>query len=192
MGTATTRKHQVELTDEQRARLLELTRNGAAPAKNILHARILLLADRHHPDGQRPDDYIATALGVHLNTVKRTRWRFARDGEAPALQRRPRAAPPVPPKIDGRVEAHLVALCCSPAPEGHARWTLSLLADELVSRKLVTTVCVETVRRALKKMSCSPGGSGPGASPSGTGPASSPRWKTSSTCTPPPTPRRSR
>jgi hypothetical protein len=57
----------------------------------------------------------------------------------------------VPPKVDGRAEAHLVALLCGPPPEGRARWTLKLLADELKARKLVTAVSIETVRRALKK-----------------------------------------
>src|SRR5215469_2441600 len=83
MGTATVRKHHVELTTEQRQRLTELTRNGAAAAKMITHARVLLLADRCHPDGRRPDEYIAEVLGLHLNTVKRLRWRFVREGEGP-------------------------------------------------------------------------------------------------------------
>ena len=67
------RKLQVRLTDEQRRRMTDLTRNGVAPAKTIRHARILLLADAAHPDGRRTDEYIADALGIHLNTVKRTR-----------------------------------------------------------------------------------------------------------------------
>jgi hypothetical protein len=192
VGAAAVRKHHVQLTDDQRRRLADLARNGAAPAKKILHARVLLLADRGHPDGRRPDAYIAEALGLHVNTVKRIRWRFARQGEGPALDRKPRLTPPVPPKVDGRVEAHLVALCCSPAPEGRARWTLSLLAGELARRGLVTSVCAETVRRALKKTSCSPGASSARASRSGTPPGSSPRWRTSSTCTRPSTPRTSR
>jgi hypothetical protein len=99
------------------------------------------------------------------------------------LNRKPRATPANPPKIDGRVEAHLVAICCSQAPEGRTYWTLQMLADELKDRRLVSTVCVETVRKALKKTNSSPGGSSAGASRNGTGPASSPRWKTCSTCT---------
>jgi hypothetical protein len=145
------RKLEVRLTDEQRRRLTDLTRNGVAPAKKIRHARILLLADAASTDGRRTDEYIAEVLGVHLNTVKRTRWKFAREGEAPALGRKTREAPPVPPKLDGRVEAHLVAIHCGPPPEGRARWTLRLLADELKGRGLVTEVCAETVRKALKK-----------------------------------------
>lgn len=151
------RKLRVRLTDEQRERMTDLTRNGVSPAKTIRHARILLLADAAHADGRRTDAYIAEVLGVHVNTVKRTRWKFVRQGEAPTLARKPRPAPPVPAKIDGHVEAHLVAISCSEAPAGRARWTLRLLAGELKSRGLVTEVCAETVRRALKKTRSSPG-----------------------------------
>jgi hypothetical protein len=153
MGSAEVCKLEVRLTDDQRQRLTDLTRNGVAPAKTIRHARILLLADAAHVDGRRPDAYIAEVLGVHLNTVKRTRWKFARQGEAPALDRKPRDTPPVPPKIDGHAEAHLIAICCGPPPEGRARWSLRLLAAEARRRGLVTQVCHETVRRALKKTS---------------------------------------
>jgi transposase len=174
----------VILTDEQRERLTDLTRNGRAPAKKIRHARVLLLSDGHRAGGRLTRDQIAEQLDMHVNTVDRIRKRFVTEGEAPALNRKPRVTPPHSPKIDGRVEAHLVAICCSQAPEGRTYWTLQMLADALKDRKLVTTVCVETVRKALKKTNCSRGGRNAGASRSGTGPGSSPRWKTSSTCTP--------
>ena len=176
-------KYRVRLDDEQRQRLLELTRNGSAPARKITHARILLLADEAHPDGRRHDPYITEVLGVHRRTVVRVRQRFAEQGEGPALERKPRVAPPVPPKLDSRGEAHLVALCCAVPPEGHARWTLTLLAKELTRLEVVTTICPETVRRVLKKTSSSPGRSNASASRSGTEPASSPRWRKSSTST---------
>jgi transposase len=174
----------VVLTDEQRDRLTDLTRNGHAPVKKVRHAQVLLLSDGNRPGGRLTRDQIAEQLGMHVNTVDRIRKRFVKEGEAPALNRKPRVTPPIPPKIDGQVEAHLVAICCSRAPEGRTYWTLRMLADELKGRKLVTSVCVETVRKALKKTSCSPGGRGAGASRSGTGPGSSPRWRTSSTSTP--------
>jgi hypothetical protein len=69
------------------------------------------------------------------------------------LDRKRRETPPVPPKVDGHVEAQLVALCCSAAPEGRTRWTLKLLAAEMVRRRVVTSIAAETVRRALKKTS---------------------------------------
>jgi transposase len=169
MGTALVHKHTVHLTAEQRQRLLDVTRNGTASAKRIQRARVLLLSDRDHPDGQRPDTYIVEALGLHLNTVKRIRKRFVEQGEAPALQPKRRTTPP-PRKIDGHVEAHLVAMCCSPAPQGRERWTLTLLVNELDRQGLVT-VCRETVRQALKKIRSSRGEKTAGASRKRTRPA---------------------
>jgi len=138
----------------------------------VRHARVLLLSDGNRPGGRLTRSQIADALGMHVNTVDRLRKRFVREGEEPALNRKPRAEPPVPAKIDGRAEAHLVATCCSAAPAGHARWTLALLAGELRRRGLVTSVSIETVRKALKKTSCGRGGSSAGASPSGSRPGS--------------------
>jgi transposase len=171
----------VALSAEQRERLTEITRNGHAPAKKIRHAQVLLLSDGNRSGGRLTRDQIAEQLDMHVNSVDRIRKRFVTEGEAPALNRKPRVTPPNPPKIDGRVEAHLVAICCSQAPEGRTYWTLEMLADELKSRKLVTSVCVETVRKALKKTNCSRGGRSAGASRNATAPASSRKWKTSST-----------
>ena len=80
--------------------------------------------------------------------MDRLRKRFVTEGEEPALARTVRADPPTPPKIDGRVEAHLVAICCSTAPAGRTRWTLALLAGELTRRGLVPSVSLEAVRQA--------------------------------------------
>lgn len=192
MGLFTPNQYPVQLSDEQRQRLEDIARNGLAPAKKIRHAQVLLLADRNRADGPRTDPHIADALDMHVNTVARIRKRFVTQGEQPALDRKPRLTPPVPAKIDGHVEAHLVALCCGPAPEGRTRWTLQLLADELSRRGLVTRLSATAVGRVLKKMTCSPGGRSAGASPNATGPASSRKWKTSSTCTRPDTARKNR
>jgi transposase len=152
------RKRKVRLTGEQRERLEDITRNGNNSAKRIMHARVLLMSDEGHPLGRYKDADIARHLGVSERTVGRVRTTFVRHGESVALNRKVRESPPVPPKLDGAAEASLVAVCCSPPPEGRARWTLSLLADELVSRKVVVSVCKETVRTALKKTSCGRGG----------------------------------
>ena len=186
MGLFTPNQFPVRLTPQQRQRLEDVARNGHAPAKKVRHAQVLLLSDRGRPGGHRTGPQIADALGMHVNTVARIRKRFAAQGEQPALERKPRLAPPVPPKIDGRVEAHLIALCCGPAPEGRARWTLRLLAGELRRRGLVTQISGEAVRLALKKTNCNPGASSRGASRNGTRPGSSPRWKRSSTSMRPP------
>jgi transposase len=179
-------KYIVRLTDDARQRLESITRNGSAPAKKIQHARVLLLSDQDHPAGRYHDQQIATILGIHVNTVARIRTRFVRQGEAPAVNRKVRQTPPTTPKLDGRAEATLVALCCSPAPEGRTRWTLRLLQQEMVGRKIVTSICCETIRRTLKKTSCSLGvGSGSASGPRRR-PGSSRRWSKSWT----PTPRR--
>jgi transposase len=190
--TSTPNQYPVRLTPEQRLSLDEITRNGHAPAKKIRHAQVLLMSDRGRPGGRMTGPEVADALGMHLNTVARIRKRFATLGERPALERKPREAPPVAPKVDGHVEAQLIAICCGPAPEGRARWTLELLAGELTRRKLVTAITGEAVRKVLKKTRSSPGRRSAGASPSGTTPDSSPRWRTSSTSTPPGTRPRSR
>lgn len=144
-------QYAVGLTADQRGRLDDICRNGRAPAKKIRHAQVLLLSDKNHERGGRTRTEIAETLGMHVNTVDRIRKRFVQEGEAPALDRKPRETPPTPPIIDGRAEAHLVAMCCSDPPEGRVHWTMELLAQELTARKIVTKVSAETVRRVLKK-----------------------------------------
>lgn len=179
-GTATLNvKRVVALTPDARARLEQITRNGSAPAKQIMHARVLLMSDAHHADGRYHDHEIADALGIHVNTVAGIRKRFVLQGEQPALQRKVRLTPPVPSKLDGAAEAQLVAICCSPPPEGRVRWTLRLLQDAMVSRGIVASIACETIRTRLKKTRFSRGGRSGSAFPSATAPASSRRWSRS-------------
>jgi len=178
------RKYSVVLTTRTRRRLESITRNGRAPAKKILHARVLLMSDAHHLAGRYHDRQIATVLGIHVNTVARIRTRFVRQGEGPALERKVRTTPPVPPKLDGRAEAILVAICCSAAPEGQRRWTLRLLQEEMVRRHVVTSICCETIRKRLKKTCCSLGGGSASASRNAMRPGSSRRWNKCSMSTP--------
>jgi transposase len=163
--------------------LAEITHNGRNSAKKIRRAQILLWSDLDGAGRRLSRREIAERLGMHPNSVDRIRKQFVLEGETAALERKVRETPPVPSKIDGHVEAHLIATCCGPAPEGRTRWTLTLLAEELRRKGLVTSVSAETVRQALKKTNCSLGGSNAGASRSGTRHASSRKWKTSSTST---------
>lgn len=151
MSDSSPNQYPIFLTVEQRASLDEICRNGHSPAKKIRHAQILLLSDRNRPGGRLKGDQIAQLLGMHLNTVARIRRRFVLDGEAPAVNRRPRQTPPTPPIIDGGIEPQLVAICCGDPPAGHVRWTMKMLAQELMDRRIVTQVSAETVRRVLKK-----------------------------------------
>lgn len=120
--------------------------------------------------GRYHDKEIAAILGIHVNTVARIRTRFVLQGEGPALERKRRATPPVPAKLDGQAEAKLVAICCSDPPEGRTRWTLRLLQKEMVGRRIVTSICCETIRKTLKKTSCNLGDSSGSASRSVTRP----------------------
>jgi transposase len=182
----------VQLSHEQRQRMQQIASCGTAPARKVRHAQVLLASDHQRPGGRLTRDQVAAALNMHVNTVDRIRKRFVLEGEAPALNRKLRPAPATPRKLDGQAEAHLVAICCSPAPQGRVRWTLQLLADELKKRRIVTHICAETVRQTLKKTNCSLGVSDAGASPKKTQRASSPRWKMCWTSTPPSTPKTSR
>ena len=98
------------------------------------------------------DAAIAGAMDVHPGTVQRVRRRFVEDGLAPTLARK-RPDRVSERALDGRREAHLVALACSAPPAAQGRWTLRLLAAELVRLEVVGAVCHETVRRTLKKTS---------------------------------------
>ena len=91
------------------------------------------------------------AVEVSIPTIERTRKTFALEGLTAALTPKKRSKPSRPQKFDGEKEAHLIALACSEAPEGHARWTLRLLADKMVELNHVSSVSHETIRRTLKK-----------------------------------------
>jgi hypothetical protein len=150
-------KFSVILDPQTRQRLENITRNGSASAKKIQHARVLLMSDQDHALGRYTDQQIGRILGLHVNTVARVGKNFVLRGEGPALDRKFRLTPPVAPKLDGAKEAQLIAICCSKPPRGHADWTLNLLAKELTGRKIVTSICIETVRKTLKKTNCSLG-----------------------------------
>lgn len=151
MARSTPNQYPVLLTDEQRRMFLDITRNGHAPAKKIRHAQLLLLSDHGREGGPLTRTQIAELLQVHPNSVDKIRKKFVLQGEAPALNRKPRETPPTPPIFDGHSEAQLIAICCSDPPEGRVCWTMQMLANELIKRRIVTKVSAETVRRVLKK-----------------------------------------
>ena len=140
------KKYLVTLTDPERQHLEQLLAKGKAAARTLRHAQALLKADL--PTGWNDAD-IAEAFGLSVRTVERLRQRFVEEGLEAALK--PPTVPRLPRKIDGTVEAHLVALACSDPPQGRQRWTLRLLADKLVELDLVASISREGVRQALKK-----------------------------------------
>jgi len=150
------RLYNVTLTEEERQDLHKLISVGQHPAQKLAHARILLKADTALGQPKLSDQAIAQALEVSPATVARVRRRFVEAGLEAALNPRFVERHHVP-KVDGEAEAHLVALVCSPPPEGHARWTLRLLAEKMVELAYIDSLSHELVRRVLKKMNLSLG-----------------------------------
>ncbi len=148
--------YRVLLTDQQRAELRGFVGAGIAPARMLTRARILLNADHGEGGSGWSDAAVAGALDVHPVTVQRIRRQFVIEGLTSTLARK-RPDRVHTRALDGRQEAHLVALTCSAPPEGQARWTLRLLAGELVRLEVVETISHETVRRTLKKTTSSRG-----------------------------------
>ncbi len=148
------KKYGVKLTAADREGLAKLVSSGKASSRTLTKARILLKADRSGPNW--PDAQISSALEVSSTTIERVRRRYVENGLPDALQRRkPRRQ--YERRLDGRQEAHLIALACGCPPQGHARWSLRLLADKLVELQVVDRVSYETVRRRLKKTNLSLG-----------------------------------
>ena|SRR5436305_1704981 len=149
-------KYVVRLTAAQRRELERMARSGKRSARTLVRARILLKADAADGGPAWDDASTAEALDCGARTVARVRKKFAQGGLDAALhQKKPTGRQYR--KLDGAQEARLVALACSPPPDGRARWTLKLLADRLVELEVVASVSDETVRRTLKKTRSSPG-----------------------------------
>jgi transposase len=150
------KKYIISLTTEERETLEQLTTTSKATAYKMNHARILLKADTKQKGGGWTDEAISQALDCSVATIERVRQRFVETNLETALsrqvqqQRKPR-------RLDGEQEAHLIAITCSEAPEGQARWSLRLLADRMVELEYVESVSYETVRQTLKKTISSPG-----------------------------------
>lgn len=162
--------HRVRLTDDERQALEALVTKGRAAARKLTRARILLKADEgtegaagtegSESGSSGPgwtDEAIAEALDVSSGTVERLRKRAVFEGPLVAIEHRPTKAPPRR-KLDGRAEAHLIAVACGvhgPPGGGREGWTLRLLADRMVELEYVDALSYETVRRTLNKTSSS-------------------------------------
>jgi transposase len=145
----------VKLTTDERKYLEKFIKTGKSHARKLTRARILLKADISEGNGWI-DREIASALDVGLATVERTRRDFVEKSLEEALNGSKRP-PRNPVKVDGKVEAHLIALACSSPPEGHSYWTLKLLANGLVQAEVIDSISHEKVRQVLKKMNLSLG-----------------------------------
>lgn len=144
--------YKVTLTQEERTELEEIITRGNHNSQKVLNALILLGVDEgeFNKEKKKTAARLAEELPVSTRKVERVKKRFVESGLDAALNKR-KADRQRFRKIDGDVEAHLVALSCSEPPEGHVRWTLRLLADKLVELEYVESISYETVRRTLKK-----------------------------------------
>jgi transposase len=140
------KRYIVNLTEDERASLEELTRRARVSGLKRQRALMLLKAD----DGLT-DREIADELDVGLVTVERVRKRSIERGIAATLDRKPQEASSRPRKFDGASEAKLTQIACSEPPAGQARWTIGLLADKLVELKVFESVSKSSVQRSLKK-----------------------------------------
>jgi len=142
--------YQINLTDEEQKQLLKITKTGKTTAKEILHANILLSTADNRPTKLTVKE-TAQKNNTSTVTVQKIRQTYATQGINAALKRKQRQNPPTPPKITGEIQAHIVALACSQPPNGHAKWTLRLLADKAVELEHIDQISHVSIRTVLKK-----------------------------------------
>lgn len=144
------KRYRVTLSDEERRDLQRLVSVGKAAARKLVRARILLLADQAEGGPARSDPEIVRALGCGRATVERVRQQFVEEGLELVLHPAPTTRT-YERRLDGKAEAHLIALTCGAPPAGRARWTLRLLGDRMVALGYAESLSHETVRQTLKK-----------------------------------------
>jgi hypothetical protein len=149
------KRYTVELTEQERAELGQLTRRNRTGAKKFVRARTLLLCDSGPFGPGWTNARIAEALGVTSRTVENTKRRLIEGGMTAALARKKREKPPREAMFDGEKEARLIALACSPPPPGRRRWTVRLLAEHLVLLEVFESISKSSVQNALKKTNLS-------------------------------------
>jgi len=149
------KKYDVRLTSEERTYLMKMISSGESKAKEIAHARILLATD----DAREPKltvTEVAEKCDSNIVTVQQIRRKYTEGGVDAAVKRKKRETPPVPPKITGEVEAHIIALACSEPPEGYSKWSLRLLAGRIVELGYTDSISYAYVGRILKKHNSNP------------------------------------
>lgn len=152
---AVNEKHVLKLSEDERGGLSEVAKGvrgrRAVAQWKVTRAKALLKCDQGEFGPGWSDARIAEALDVSARSVENWRKRAVLEGPEAAMERKRRLTAPVPPKVDGRVEAHIAMLACSTPPAGRCRWTLRLLAARVVELALVDSLSHETVRRTLEK-----------------------------------------
>ena len=143
------RKHPVELSQEERQELEKLTRAGTISVRKLKRIRILLLSDEGEYGPGKASQAIAEIVEVSPVTVSRIRKRYVEEGLEQAIHEKPKSG--APRTFSGAVRAQITALACSEPPEGHAQWSLRLLADKMVELEYVDRISHMTIQEVLKK-----------------------------------------
>ena len=147
-------KYVIELSNQEKVRLMEIVKKGNCPARTILRANILLASDKQS-DKYMTVSEIANAYRTTPTTVQTVRASYCKKGLEATITRKKRETPPIPAKVTGEVEAHIIALACGQPPEGYSRWTLRLLADKTVELGYIESISHVTVSNILKKTNLS-------------------------------------
>jgi transposase len=148
--------YKVTLTEQEREELKAILSKGKHSSQQYRNACILLNSDEGAYGDKIGNDQIAQVLQINTKTVERLKQRFVEEGFESCMDRK--AYPEVKDiKTDGDFEAHLIAISCSKAPKGYARWSLRMLADKMVELKYVESISHERVRQVLKKTKLSRG-----------------------------------
>ena len=144
-------KWHVILSKSDRKKIKMALRSKQVSLETKKRAQILMDVDE--AGGRTPDSVsvVAKRRGVAPVTVTETRRKFAQGGIDAALFRKKRVTPPIPPKVTGEVEAHIIAYACSAPPEGFTRWSMQMIADKIVLNGVIDSISDETVRKVLKK-----------------------------------------
>jgi hypothetical protein len=147
-------KYLIELSESERGILKDIVTKGKTSARMILRANILLASDRNALRRMTVAK-IADVYHTTPATVQTVRVTYAEKGLEATITRKKRETPPIPAKVTGEVEAHIIALSCSEPPEGYSRWTVRLLADKCVELGYVESINYSTISRTLKKTNSS-------------------------------------
>ena len=147
-------KYVIELSNQEKVRLMEIVKKGNSPARTILRANILLASDKQN-DRYMTVSEIANAYRTTPTTVQTVRTSYCKKGLEATITRKKRETPPIPAKVTGEVEAHVIALACGQPPEGYSRWTLRLLADKTVELGYIESISHVTVSNIPKKTNLS-------------------------------------
>lgn len=143
------KKYIVRLSDEERQTCRDVIKKLKGTSQKVRRAQILLKADSDGPAWT--DEKISEAFNCRVQTVESIRKRLVTESFESALDRKRRESPPTPPVLDGKGEAKLISMRLGKPPAGYGRWTLHLLADELIKLEVVDSISHETVRKTLKK-----------------------------------------